>query len=121
VTYAGDEEPDHFSQREASCIGLRDKECIAELKEECKLLGGKWLGEVIGRGRQWGCERPTKDGGKSCTDSSQCESTCLANAPSGPTQAASASACHCAATTLLPKGRPIFVCGKEGIKVIHID
>lgn len=44
---------------------------------ECKQKHGKWAGMVNGRGRLTGCLLPTSDAGKSCTDSSQCESECV--------------------------------------------
>lgn len=48
-------------------------------KQECEAAGGNW-------GR-WGllveerCNLPTRDAGKSCSDSSQCQSACVANMP----------------------------------------
>ena len=46
-------------------------------KAECKEKGGRWAGDVQGRGRLTGCILPTADAGKSCADSNDCESVCL--------------------------------------------
>ena len=44
-------------------------------REACLAAGGQW-DDVSGRGHITGCNLPTNDGGKSCTDSSQCEGLC---------------------------------------------
>jgi len=48
-------------------------------KAECKEKGGRWAGDVQGRGRLTGCILPTADAGKSCVDSNDCESVCLSS------------------------------------------
>src|SRR4051812_41809915 len=98
---------DDYSRRESACMGSKDKGCIAELRKVCASLGGQWHGEIRGRGRQWGCERPTQDKGRPCTDSSQCESSCIAEHPPVASQSPSPASCHCAPTTLFPKGVPV--------------
>jgi hypothetical protein len=121
LSYGWPNEPDEYSQRESTCIGAQDKKCLAELKRECESMGGKWHGEIVGRGRQWGCERPTRDKGKRCTDSSQCEGMCLAEPAPTASQLPSLTKCQCASTTLFPKGRAVLVCTKNGIQAIHAD
>jgi len=49
---------------------------------ECKDRGGHWAGDISGRGRLTGCVLATKDAGKKCTDSSECESVCLSRTKS---------------------------------------
>ena len=66
-----------------SCFGctrepvLRDgvKRLSAEARLECAAQGGKVERILIGAE---GCVRPTTDGGKSCTDNSQCQGACIA-------------------------------------------
>ena len=50
-------------------------------KESCETLGGVWKVWGDTRDSKPGCNLPTTDSGKSCTDSSQCESYC--EAPKG--------------------------------------
>ena len=45
-------------------------------KESCEALGGKW--EKIGLASEESCNLPTSDAGKVCSDSSECEGSCLA-------------------------------------------
>jgi len=59
-----------------------DLSCTKE-KEECETLGGKWgCKGMICSGNPCNmtvyCNKPTSDAGKTCTDSSQCESYCQA-------------------------------------------
>jgi hypothetical protein len=42
----------------------------------CELAGGNFV--AAGRGRAKTCQYPTKDGGKQCSTSNQCEGVCLA-------------------------------------------
>jgi len=75
-----------------SCFGcarepvLRDgvARLSAEARSECASHGGKVERVLI---LAEGCIRPTTDGGKSCTDNSQCQGACIAPfaAPSGAT------------------------------------
>ena len=44
-------------------------------REACLAAGGAWDG-VSGRGHVHGCNLPTSDGGKACTDSKECEGLC---------------------------------------------
>jgi ankyrin repeat protein len=46
-------------------------------KTPCEQKGGRWMGLIAGRGRIVGCNLPTKDGGKPCRSSDECESGCL--------------------------------------------
>ncbi len=45
------------------------------LKNDCSKHGGRWQQSALG----FFCNMPTADAGKSCTDSDQCESVCIAN------------------------------------------
>jgi hypothetical protein len=49
---------------------------IARSKEECEALQGAWLPEATHSPVR--CLVPTQDGGKSCKDSSECASICVA-------------------------------------------
>lgn len=54
--------------------------------EQCKAQGGVW--RKAGMAGQTVCDLPTKDSGKVCSDSSECESICIvpnatANSPIG--------------------------------------
>ena len=44
-------------------------------RAECEATGGRW-DDVSGRGHVTGCNPPTSDGGKECTDSDQCQGAC---------------------------------------------
>jgi len=44
-------------------------------RAECGAAGGQW-DDVQGRGHVNGCNPPTGDGGRACTDSDQCEGAC---------------------------------------------
>jgi hypothetical protein len=46
-------------------------------RTQCTAKGGQWGGCIPGRGRSPGCRLPTRDAGKACTDSDQCESACV--------------------------------------------
>lgn len=72
------------------CSGLFDGvagTCIAEdeAKSKCSAAGGRW--GVWGLQRASFCMRTYADGGKSCTDSSQCKGKCL--------QSTSDESAHC--------------------------
>jgi hypothetical protein len=66
-----------------TCLGctpdvkLRDgvTRLSAEARDECAAQGGKVERILIGAE---GCVRPTTDGGKVCTDNSQCQGACVA-------------------------------------------
>lgn len=49
---------------------------IPKDKETCLAKNGKWA--KIGPAPVESCNLPTSDGGKECTDTSECEGTCLA-------------------------------------------
>lgn len=44
-------------------------------RDACIAAGGDW-DDLSGRGHITGCNLPTSDGGKACTDSGQCEGVC---------------------------------------------
>jgi hypothetical protein len=85
----------------------RDKECI-DTQAKCEQKGGVWLGSVSGRGRSIGCDLPTKDAGKTCSDSSQCESLCVARDLSN-------TNCNCYGRTIVPKGQQPDTCSFTGV------
>ena len=62
-------------------LSSRDWEINPTNKESCETLGGVWKVWGDARNPQPECNLPTSDSGKSCTDSSQCESYC--EAPKG--------------------------------------
>jgi hypothetical protein len=80
-------------------------------KETCIASGGTW--QRAGWEQKSRCVRPTRDAGKSCTDSSQCEIACLAEKK--PSEDASDLKGQCAATdnpfancgTRIEKGRAV--------------
>ena len=57
-------------------------ELARSLKSEssCKAKGGQW--QRVGMLQTFVCVLPTSDAGKSCTDGSQCQMSCLAKDPS---------------------------------------
>ncbi len=82
-------------------------ECI-DTQAKCEAKGGRWGGTAIGRGRSPGCNLPTKDAGKKCSDSSQCESACIAHD-------ASNHNCSCYQWASLGKGPQPNQCSFKGI------
>ncbi|RMD67421.1 hypothetical protein D6817_01695 [Candidatus Pacearchaeota archaeon] len=62
--------------------GKGEGEMVSKARELCEELGGRWgiwQGESENDGRaKYSCNLPTTDGGKPCTDSSECESFCSA-------------------------------------------
>lgn len=52
----------------------------ATTKLDCLGMGGQWISHDTPNA-QYKCDPPTKDGGKECTDSSQCESYCVTTKP----------------------------------------
>ncbi len=44
---------------------------------QCEERGGRWGGCARGRGRNPGCNTPTKDAGRTCKDSGECEGACV--------------------------------------------
>jgi len=53
-----------------------DQKIIKNCQAQCEEQGGQWGGVITGRGRSSGCHPLTKDYGKSCKESSQCEGGC---------------------------------------------
>lgn len=45
-------------------------------RESCEMAGGKW--GKTGLSARESCNLPTSDGGKPCSDTDECEATCLA-------------------------------------------
>lgn len=82
-------------------------ECI-DTQTKCEAKGGQWGGVVSGRGRSPGCNLPTNDAGKKCSDSSQCESVCIAHDESNKN-------CSCYPWTRLGKGLQSNQCSSKGI------
>jgi hypothetical protein len=48
--------------------------CIADTPSKCAVRGGAWQRVCLAQGLS--CVTPTKDGGKACTDGSQCQLGC---------------------------------------------
>jgi hypothetical protein len=91
-----------------------NEECINTVAK-CRAKHGIWGGTVAGRGRRPGCTLPTKDAGKTCSNSSQCEGYCEAHV-------SKPNACTCSASSRMPKGTPPFgLCTPQGIQWIQID
>ena len=44
-------------------------------REACLASGGAW-DDLVGRGHVHGCNLPTSDAGKACTDSKECDGAC---------------------------------------------
>jgi hypothetical protein len=84
-----------------------DEQCI-NTAAQCESKGGVWLGSISGRGRDSGCDLPTKDAGRKCSDGSQCESICVANDLSNKN-------CSCSARTLSRKGLQPDICSFGGL------
>ncbi len=82
-------------------------------RAECPSRGGTWGPDGI---RQYGrCTRPTSDGGKPCTDGSECEAKCLYSGPAIPDGTMVSGTCAdtnrgfgCFVTIL--KGKPMKMC-----------
>jgi len=58
------------------CTSTQTTTTIPNNKQECEAKGGKW--GLFGIALIERCNLPTSDGGKTCTDRSQCEGLCLA-------------------------------------------
>lgn len=48
---------------------------VPDLAASCKASGGKWI--KVGRAQTPMCDMPYADAGKACSDSDQCEGTCI--------------------------------------------
>lgn len=62
----------------------------ASTPEQCAAAGGTW--RKVGMLRTEVCDIPTKDAGKACRDSAECESVCVAS--EGPTSGAVTGQCY---------------------------
>jgi hypothetical protein len=89
-----------------------NEECI-DTRDKCEAKSGFWYGSVMGRGRTVGCSLPTKDAGRTCSDSSQCESICVVVQSNKP--------CSCHGRTMLPKGPQPDMCTFNGIQPGALD
>jgi hypothetical protein len=79
VSQLGNPEVHHISAEASPSPKIKQGLQSAKLSQPaCKQRGGRWAGDVQGRGRLTGCILPTTDSGKSCLDSSECEGVCLA-------------------------------------------
>jgi hypothetical protein len=64
------------SERALMCSPENKPQPVANSPEACAVLSGRWA--QLGMADVKQCEVPTHDGGKSCKDSSDCESYCVA-------------------------------------------
>ena len=90
------------------------KECIDASIKECEEAHGQWGGIELGMGQIPGCNLPTKDGGKPCKDSSECEGGCI-----GESHAADKGG-HCYQWKTF-KGCGMIVRSESGVGVLCID
>ncbi len=111
-TYAGPAIADYDFNLEVRCLGRPNEECLSTVKAACQAAGGIWTGQIIGRGRLWGCNFPTKDGGKPCKTKNDCQVACIPNKEM--------TACACYGYRKIPKG---FVreCTANGIEAFNLD
>jgi hypothetical protein len=93
---------------------IREQDECIDTEARCKAKGGLWGGNISGRGRSPGCSLPTKDAGQACSDSSQCESVCVAHDTSNKN-------CSCYNWTVVPKGPQPDSCSFKGIIPGAID
>ena len=94
----------------------RSEACLKKAIDDCQSKGGIWYGHVSGRGRDAGCNLPTKDAGKPCTNENQCEGMCIpapASTPNG-------TRCICDRRMWQPKGDKEF-CTEKGVQRIHAE
>lgn len=56
-----------------------EKPAVPKTASDCAVAGGLW--QRVGLLQQFACVLNTKDAGKSCTDSKQCESACILQDP----------------------------------------
>ena len=87
---------------------LAENEVCIDTLSKCERAHGVWLGTVDGRGRQTGCDLPTKDAGHKCADSSACTSICVAHDMSNMN-------CSCYGRTIVPKGQQPDECSLHGV------
>jgi hypothetical protein len=68
-----------FFGETAGAFELKEpKQSLVQTEAECHKLGGTWWSPGMpGNPRPKICDLPTKDKGKNCTDSSECEGYCL--------------------------------------------
>lgn len=65
------------SQDSRAASSKAKKSPTASTQEECATVGGTW--RKVGMLRTEACDIPTKDAGKACRDSAECESVCVAD------------------------------------------
>ncbi|QWP77101.1 hypothetical protein J5226_01455 [Lysobacter sp. K5869] len=125
LVFAGHaEEAADYRTREAACFAHPTRACVARLERRCKILRGDWGGTLSGRGRMPGCNLPTRDGGKACRVSEQCQSACVYDGPvfvPPGAQPAASTQCRCYPMQSLRKGAPLRLCTARGIEMVHID
>lgn len=90
--------------------------CLKKSIDDCQSKGGIWYGHVWGRGRDTGCNLPTKDAGKPCTSKNQCEGTCIPASGSNP----NSIRCICDSRMWQPKGLREF-CTEDGVQRIEAE
>jgi len=107
------EEPNAKNKNKICWVGsagtyIREHDKCIDTPAKCNHKGGVWGGYESGRGRSPGCNLPTNDAGIKCSDSSQCESACIAHDESNQN-------CSCYGWTKLGKGSQPDECSFKGI------
>jgi hypothetical protein len=107
------EQPNENNKNKVCIVGssgtyIRENDECIDTQAKCEAKNGQWGGYVSGRGRSPGCSLPTKDAGKKCSDSSQCESLCVAHDMSN-------QKCSCYDRTVIPKGQWPDQCSFKGV------
>jgi hypothetical protein len=94
----------------------RSEACIRNAIEDCQSKGGIWYGHLSGRGRNTGCNLPTTDAGRPCTNRTQCQGACVP----APISDTSGAGCTCDRWMMLPKGEATL-CTEKGLQRIHFE
>lgn len=92
------------------------KACLKRATDDCQSKGGIWYGHVSGLGRDTGCNLPTSDSGRPCTNKSQCEGACIPVSGSDP----NSTRCICDRRMWQPKGIMEF-CTENGVQRYHVE
>ncbi len=100
----------HKDDNECLYVG-KNGECLNKAK--CEAKGGLWGGTVSGRGRTPGCNLPTSDAGKPCTNDSQCQGSCVPKERMTPP-------CVCDRWMSQPKGFQMW-CTDKGVQALEVD
>jgi hypothetical protein len=114
------ERPNDVNKNKICMIGssgtyIRETDECIDTQAKCDARGGRWGGDISGRGRSPGCSLPTQDAGKKCSDSSQCESVCIAHDMSN-------QKCSCYERTVVPKDQQPDLCSFNGVIAgPHVD